>query len=258
MDARRTGLSDPPSYRLGDDGVVLTEQVARQFNVAVGDQVSLRNLEGDAAAFTVTGIVENYTMHYCYMTSAVYQAAYGESPQPNRVFVLSRSGNGELPASLLEDETVLSVTYTAKRAADIDTQLDVLTFVVVILIISAGVLIFVVLFSLNTINIEERRRELASIKVLGFYDRESADYIYRENVILTVAGAIVGLGLGFLLQRYIITTLEIDMFMFSRSLLWTSYAAAIALTFLFAAVVNLIMYPRLTQIDMVEALKAVE
>ena len=258
LEARRTGWDPPPSYALDDNGVILTEQIARQFGVDIGGSINLRTLEGDSATFTVSGIVENYTMHYCYMTPAVFERAYDQTPEPNRFFIISHSGQGELPQSLLEDKTVVSVMYTTVLAGEVDNQLDVLTFVVVILIASAGILIFVVLFSLTTINIEERRRELASIKVLGFTDRELASYIYRENIILTIAGAIVGIGLGFLLQRYIITTLEIDMFMFSRDLLWTSYLISLALTFCFAVAVNLMMYRPLTRIDMVEALKAVE
>jgi putative ABC transport system permease protein len=258
LNTRRTVFSPSRSYKLNDSGVILTEQIARQFAVEVGDTVSLRNFEGDSADFTVIGIIENYTLHYAYISPATYKSAYGEMPQANRVFVLSKSGHGELPQSLLDDPEVTAVMHTTVLSAEVDSELDVLTFVVVILIISAGILIFVVLFSLTTINIEERRRELASIEVLGFFDHELAAYIYRENIVLTVIGALVGIGLGILLQRYIITTLEIDMFMFSRDLLWTSYAIALVLTFIFATAVNLIMYRPLTRIDMVEALKAVE
>jgi putative ABC transport system permease protein len=258
MSSRSLVFSGSRQYRLTDDGVILTEQIARQFGVEVGEVVNLRTLEGDTASFTIIGIVENYTMHYCYMTAKTFETAYGIVPAPNRMLAVSVSGQGELPQSLLRNTSVRSVMYTTNMAADVASQLDVLTFVVVILIVSAGILIFVVLFSLNTINLEERRRELASIKVLGFFNRELASYIYRENVILTVVGAVTGIGLGFLLQRYIITTLEIDMFMFSRDILWTSFAVALALTFVFATGVNLIMYRPLTRINMVEALKAVE
>lgn len=258
MAPRKTGFSEPVPLTLGDDGVILTEQIARQFKVGVGDSINLRTLEGDSADFLITGIVENYTLHYCYMSSACYDRAFGEVAKPNRVFIKTVSGTGELPTALTNRSTVTAIMNTAKRAAEVSNQLDVLTFVVVILIISAAVLISVVLFSLTTINIEERRRELASIKVLGFFERELAAYIYRENIILTIVGAAVGIGLGFLLQRYIITTLEIDLFMFSRDLLWTSYAISLSLTFVFAAIVNLIMYGPLTRVNMVEALKAVE
>ena len=256
--SRRSGISPSTSYTLTDEGVILTEQIARQFGVGVGGSINLRTLEGESASFTVIGIIENYTMHYCYITPNAYASAFGDTPKPNRMFVRTLSGTGDMPQSLVDDSAVRSIMYTRKLANDVANQLDVLTFVVVILIISAGILIFVVLFSLNTINIEERRRELASIKVLGFYDGELATYIYRENIILTTVGAAFGILLGILLQRYIITTLEIDMFMFSRDLFWTTYAISLALTFVFAAFVNLIMYRPLTRINMVEALKAVE
>ena len=256
--ARQTGFAPPASYRLTDTGVILTEQVARQFGVSIGDTINLRTLEGDSASFTVTGIVENYTLHYVYMTPSAYASGFGEPTVPNRLLMMLSDSSVRLPPAFIDDAAVVAVLYSADLASSLDTQMDVLNFVVVILIASAGILIFVVLFSLTTINIEERRRELASIEVLGFTDRELAAYIYRENIVLTILGTLLGIGLGFLLQRYIITTLEIDMFMFSRAIFPTSYAISIALTFAFAAAVNLIMYRPLTRIDMVESLKAME
>ena len=257
LSSRESLFNPSVSYQLDDSGVLLTEQIARQFGVGIGDTITLRTLEGESATFVVAGIIENYTMHYCYVSPAVYERSFGEVPEPNRMMIRTRD-SVDLPSALVSDPAVRSVAYTRAVASNVAEQLDVLTFVVVILIVSAGVLIFVVLFSLNTINIEERRRELASIKVLGFYDGELATYIYRENVILTTVGAAFGLVLGFLLQRYIITTLEIDMFIFSRDILWTSYVISIVLTFVFAFFVNMIMYRPLTRINMVEALKAVE
>jgi len=258
LSERKTGLATPRSFALSDSGVILTEQIARQFGAGEGDRITLRTLENKQAEFTVTGIVENYVLHYVYMTPAVYQAGFGEAVEPNRLLARFSPPATELPQSLTVAEDVSAVTYSADTADNLRDQLDVLTFVVLILILSAAALIFVVLFSLTTINIEERRRELASIEVLGFFDRELAAYIYRENIVITVAGALLGIGLGVLLERYIITSMEIDVFMFSRDLLWPSFVIAVALTFLFSAVVNLLMYRSLTRIDMVESLKAVE
>ena len=119
-------------------------------------------------------------------------------------------------------------------------------------------LVFVVLFSLTTINLEERGRELATIKVLGFYDWELAAYIYRENSLLTIIGTVLGLLLGIVLQRYIITTMETDVLMFSRDLLWQSYVYSAGLTIFFAAVVNLVMFRHISKIDMVSSLKSIE
>jgi putative ABC transport system permease protein len=133
-----------------------------------------------------------------------------------------------------------------------------LNIVVWVLIISAGALAFVVLYNLNNININERRRELATIRVLGFYNNELAAYVYRENIILTMIGTLVGVGFGILLHRYVITTVEIDIVMFGRNIDPSSYVYSILLTFLFSAIVNFVMYFKLKKINMVESLKNVE
>jgi putative ABC transport system permease protein len=258
MNKRPESFAPEQVYQLDDSGVILTEQLARQFNVGIGDVIHLRTLDNEEADFKVTGIVENYVLHYIYMTPAAFSAGFGKSVEPNQLMAFMAPGQSEVPQSLTDYEYVTAVSYMSESADRLRDQLDILSFVVAILIISAAALIFVVLFSLTTINIEERRRELASIEVLGFTDRELAAYIYRENIIVTLAGTLAGVGLGVLLQRYIIITMEIDVFMFARDLLWTSYALSIILTLFFAIVVNLGMYRSITRINMVEALKAVE
>ncbi|MCL1879146.1 MAG: FtsX-like permease family protein [Actinomycetia bacterium] len=258
MRERPTGFGEPRSFSLTDDGVILTEQIARQMGVQEGDQVTMRTLGNASGKFKVVGIMENYVLHDVFMTPAVYQAGFKEDCQPNRLLAIMNPDVQTLPQSLEDAADITAVTYSADSAEMLRQQLDVLNLEVIILILSAAALIFVVLFSLTSINIEERRRELASIEVLGFYDRELASYIYRENIIITVVGALAGLGLGVLLQRYIITSMEIDTFMYSRDLLWTSFVIAVALTFAFSAIVNLLMYRSLTRINMVESLKAVE
>jgi len=256
--SRATAFNPAVSYSLTDGGVILTEQIARQLGVEVGGQVTLRTLEGVEATLPVEGIVENYTLHYVYMTADTYAQAFGTTPTPNRILGFLPAGQAKLPASVANDPDVTAVSYMSDQTASLNNQLNVLTFVIIILVAAAAALIFVVLFSLTTINIEERRRELASLEVLGMTDREIAAYIYRENIVITLIGTLVGLGLGFLLQRYVITTLEIDVFMFSRDILWTTWVFSIALTLFFALIVNLGMYRSLVRIDMVEALKAVE
>ena len=133
-----------------------------------------------------------------------------------------------------------------------------LNIVVVVLIVSAGLLAFVVLYNLNNINISERRAELATIKVLGFYDKEVGEYVYRENVILTILGIIAGIGLGIVLHRYVIMTAEVDLIMFGRSIYTASYIYSILLTIGFAIMINFLMFFQLKKIDMVESLKSTE
>jgi len=251
-------LSETSAYQLDDTGVVITEQIARQTGVVVGDTITLRGINDDGAQFVVSGICENYVYHYVFMTTAAFEEGFGRLFEPNQILGVMSSGSIEMPESLTALEAVSGVTYTQKMADDFSSITDVLGFVMVILILSAAVLLFVVLFSLNTINREERARELASIKVLGFFNRELAAYIYREGFILTIIGIAFGIILGIGLERYLITIIEIDVFMFSRDILFTSYLYSVALTALFALVINLLLYRSLTQIDMVAALKAIE
>ena len=133
-----------------------------------------------------------------------------------------------------------------------------LNYVIILLIVSAGALAFVVLYNLTNVNISERMREIATIKVLGFYDLEVSAYIYRENIILTLIGTLVGLGLGIILHQFIMTTVEMDMMMFGRKIQSLSYIYAAGLTFVFAILVNLAMYYKLKNVQMVESLKSVD
>jgi len=276
---RAEGLfSEAQHHQLNNAGIIMTEQIARQLGVDVGDILTFRNLDDEEAEFTVGGISENYVYHYVFMTAAVYEAGFGKDYEPNQILGVLTSGSGNegsienesmadgedlaesegLAESLMALSAVSGVSFSKKLADDFASISDVLEFVMVILILSAAALLFVVLFSLNTINREERTRELASIKVLGFQSRELASYVYREGLILTVIGIAFGLLLGVGLERYIITTIEIDVFMFSRDILLPSYVYSVLLTALFALVVNLVLYRPLTRIDMVSSLKAIE
>ncbi|MCI8674369.1 MAG: ABC transporter permease [Lachnospiraceae bacterium] len=163
-----------------------------------------------------------------------------------------------LSERLLKDDMVESVQMAGALQRTVQDMLKSLDMVIWVLIISAGLLAFVVLYNLNNINITERRRELATLKVLGFYDGEVAAYVYRENIYLTVIGIGVGVVLGIILHRYVILTCEIDMMMFGRNIRVMSYGYSVLITVLFSLFVNLVMFFRLRKIDMVESLKSVE
>ena len=150
------------------------------------------------------------------------------------------------------------MTYSKDFESQLNDMLGALDTVIVVLVISAGLLAFVVLYNLNNINITERKRELATLKVLGFYPKEVAEYVYRENIILTVAGALVGIGLGKLLHRFIISTVEIESAMFGRNIDFSSFIYGFLITVAFSLFVNGVMYFKLKRIDMVESLKSVE
>lgn len=248
------------TYTLGDDGAIITEKIAKEFGVSAGDTIVLKTSEKDIE-IPVAAVCENYLSHYIYLTPKLYRTVFEEEPEYNSIFVKTENGLAEaetLGEELLKNDAVLNVTYTKSLEEQLDNMLGALDIVIVVLIVSAGMLAFVVLYNLNNININERRREMATIKVLGFYDGEVAAYVYRENILLTVIGAIAGIFIGKFLHVFIITTVEVDACMFGRSIKTASYIYGTLFTVGFSILVNVVMYFKLKKIDMVESLKSVE
>ncbi len=201
--------------------------------------------------------------HYIYFTPACYEEVYGEEPEYNSILfeVEDSDVNADLEKigrNLLKQDGALSVSYTHDIEKQLDDMLRSLNLVIVVLIISAGMLAFVVLYNLNTVNIAERKRELATLKVLGFYNMEVAEYVYRENILLTFLGAVVGAVLGRFLHLFIIETVEVDSAMFGRNINMPSYIYSLILTVTFSMLINGVMYFKLKKIDMVESLKSIE
>lgn len=248
-------------YHIQDDGVILTEKMANTLEVSSGDTIYL-GADGSEKEVTVTAVCENYMEHYVYMSPEFYQELYGEEPEYNSIlFDLKDASAQELSQAgeeLLKYDGVMNVTYTNSIEDQLNTMLQSLDLVIVVLIVSAGLLAFVVLYNLNNINITERRRELATLKVLGFYDTEVSSYVYRENIMLTIFSIVVGIVLGALLHRFVITTVEVDAVMFGRVVKWQSYLYSALFTTAFSLFVNWVMYYKLKKIDMVESLKSVE
>lgn len=246
---------------LTDDGVILTEQISKKLGIDAGDEIIIH--EGDKeASVTVSAITENYMTHYLYMTPELYKELFQEESEYNS-FLLSMSELSEkdqmnIGNRLLQLNATTGIDYISNFKNLLENVLVSLNIVIWVLIIAAGALAFIVLYNLNNININERRRELATIKVLGFYNPETAAYIYRENIILTIIGSIVGVFMGIFLHRYVITTVEIDLVMFGRNIDFSSYIYSILLTFFFSAFVNFVMYYKLKKINMVESLKSIE
>jgi putative ABC transport system permease protein len=210
----------------------------------------------------VSAITENYMTHYVYMTPALYETVFKEKADYNEYFLMmpevDKGEMLEVGNDLLKLPATAGVFYTSHFQELLSNILVSLNIVVWVLIIAAGALAFVVLYNLNNININERRRELATIKVLGFYNNEMAAYVYRENILLTIVGAAFGVIFGILLHHFVIITVEIDMVMFGRNIDPTSYLYSILLTFFFSAFVNFVMFFKLKKINMVESLKSVE
>lgn len=249
-------------YTLSEEGIVLTEKMARLLDVSEGDSISLELDEGEWYDVTIAAICENYMYHYVYMTPGVYEKLTGSAPEYGTVVYDAGGTAGEeqsgLGQKILSYDAALGITYTSGFRARLDEMLETLDSVIYVLIISAGLLAFVVLYNLNNININERKRELATIKVLGFYDGEVAAYVYRENVLLTIIGAGLGCVLGIILHRFVILTVEVEMCMFGRNINLPSFLLAVLFTVGFSVVVNFVMYFKLKKIDMVESLKSVE
>lgn len=249
-------------YELDNEGVVVTEKLAKLLDISEGDTIYLKDGETKRLEVKVSHIAENYYFHYVYMTSEVYRELYGEKPEYTEVFTVNRSKDEEFEEEFqkkyMEVDGILNVTMLSTmegRIADMIRSMDTIIYVIVI---AAGMLAFVVLYNLNNINISERRRELATLKVLGFYEREVSQYVFRENIVLTLIGALVGVGFGLLLHRFVILTAEIDLMMFGREIKFMSYFYSICLTFLFSLLVNLFMHFKLRKLDMVESMKSVE
>ena len=263
----RTRIGSSP-LSLSGSGVLLTEKAADMLSVKVGDSIYVERLDSagdttsDAVPRTVTGITEQYVAHFLYISPDLYRRVFDDRPAWNGVLgkaaVTEEAAQEALSEALLGEDAVTTVQFADDIVSSFDDMLNSLNSVVLVLILSAGMLAFIVLYNLTNLNVLERRREIATIKVLGFYESEVDAYIYRETAALTALGCVLGLLLGVGLARFVITTVEVDVVMFGRAIHPMSYAYSAALTLLFAVVVNLAMRPRLRKIDMVESLKSVE
>jgi putative ABC transport system permease protein len=249
-------------YTLGDEGAIVTEKLADELNLKAGDRIIVKDEDNGTVEIPIAEVCENYLYHYIYLSPTLYQELFDKAPDYNCVMVITKDGDEtelqQAGSDILECDGALSVTYTYTLAEQVDNMLGALDLVIIVLIVSAGMLAFVVLYNLNNININERKRELATIKVLGFYDGEVAAYVYRENVLLTIVGAFAGVFIGKLLHGFIIGTVEVDSCMFGRSIKMGSFVYGILFTVAFSVLVNGVMYFKLKKIDMVESLKSIE
>lgn len=247
---------------LTDDGVILTEKLANKIGVVVGDEIFIKTSEYDKKTVKVIGICENYLNHYMYMSPALYKTVFETEPAYNSIYVNLNSSSADVESAIskkvLSQNGVTAVYISSDMLTRFKDTIKSVNYVVIILIISAGLLSFIVLYTLTNINISERMREIATIKVLGFYDREVSAYVFKENVILTLIGSVIGLVLGYYLSIFVIRTAEVDVIMFGREIYPLSFVAAAFLTIVFAFFVNFVMLKKIKNINMVEALKTVE
>ena len=247
---------------LDDSGVVVTAKLAETLSIKAGDEINMRT-GGEDHFMRVIGVADNYVYHYVYITAAYYETVFGKAMQYNGFMGNLKDGLTDetmdaMSTQLLSDSRMYTVRTIESIYDSVRDSLSILNYVVLVLILGSGMLTFVVMLNLTNINIGERMRELATLRVLGFYDKEMYDYIFRENNALSVIGAFVGLLFGKIMHLFVIRTCEVDMVMFVRSAKPLSYVYAFALTIVFSLIVNLLMRPKVRAIDMVESLKSAE
>ena len=260
------------AIKLDDTGAVITEQFAENTDTKIGDKIWIENADGVRVEIPVANITENYTFSYVYVSENLYQYLFQEKVGYNYAVATvsptiledskSVSGKASQKASfateLMAYDAINAVAYVSDTASTLDEVIGVLSIVIMIFVVAAGILAYIVLYNLNNINISERHRELATIRVLGFHDNELSAYIYRENIILTITGIALGMGLGVIVHKLFITYCAVDTVMYAQKLPWYCFIFAALLTAFFAIVVNAMMKKKMRKIDMVESLKAIE
>lgn len=243
------------------DSVVLTEKLCETLGVREGDTVTLTDADGKEADFVVTGVCENYISGFAFVSTEKYESSFGR-PEYRVVLAATEEHTqqvrDELSRKLLESDSVLRLSFSDTVRESFSNTVKSLDSIVIVLIVSAGLLAVIVLYNLTNINICERKKELATLKVLGFTDRETGAYIFRETVILCVLGILLGLVLGIGLHAFVVRTAEVDSVMFGRSISWLSYLLSAVITVLFTAAVDLFMRKKVNSVDMVAAMKANE
>lgn len=253
-------MDDHTPLELTDDGVIISQKMSNVLKAKAGDSFSVVNSDGSKTELKVTGVTENYAMNYIYMTPTLHRNVYGEEPSYNMIYANIPDGveTSDLSTELLDDSDILGIAYSSDTMGRFVDTIGSLKSIVIVLIVSAGLLAFIVMYNLVNINVNERKRELATIKVLGFYDREVSSYIYRENNVAVLFGIILGLILGIFLEKFVVSVAEVDAVMFISDMAWWCYAVSALITAIFALIVTIVVHFSLKKIDMVESLKAIE
>lgn len=248
-------------FSLAENSVIITEKLSMNLNVKIGDAIWVKYLDKEERhPVKITGITKNYVFNYIYLGKSAYETAFHAPPEYNQFLVITADGQSTdaITSHLTGLSGIAAVSFTEELMGNIKTTISSIDSIIWILIIAAGLLAFVVLYNLTNINIGERQRELATLKVLGFYNKETYSYIFRETMILSIVGCLAGLVFGIFLYRALVMTVEPDILLLTRDLTWKGYLAAAALTMFFTWIVNQCMKPKIKGIDMLESLKSVE
>ncbi|WP_331670162.1 FtsX-like permease family protein [Anaerocolumna sp. AGMB13020] len=243
---------------LNDSGVVLTEKLAEVLGLGKGDTLSVKDTDNNVYSLTVSAVTENYTSHYIYMSNELYDKIFSEAPAYNTIVSDFMGDKDTLSEHLIDSGLVLNVVYTGdvlEKAIESNNSLD---SIILLIVVVASLLAIIVLYNLTSINISERLREIATLKVLGFTDQEANGYIYREAIILTIISACVGLVLGIYLHDFIVGIVERDQMILSREISWVSYGLSWLITMAFSLIMQMVTYFKLRTVEMLESLKSVE
>lgn len=240
--------------------IVISEKLADLAGVKVGDTVTLSVSDTDSGSVKVVGLVENYVMNYVYMTGETYNQIFTDPFEPTTLLVRLNEDVDEysISASISKERDVASVSVISDTRSMIDNMMVSLNYVVALILICAGALAFIVLFNLGNINITERVREIATIKVLGFHSGETGAYVFRENVILSIMGIIIGLPLGVLLHAFVMAQIRVDMVTFKVVIHPISFVFTVIMVMLFTLITDLVLRRKIARIDMAESLKSIE
>ncbi len=240
--------------------VVINAGLAENLGISIGDVIQLRDEEYGTLEAAVSGIADNYVQNYVYLSTECYQEQFDEQPEYNALYVRGHEGADpyEEGALLLEDDEVGNVAINQATRDQVDSMMSRLDYIVVVVVACAGALAFIVLYNLTNINITERVREIATIKVLGFYRNETASYVFREINILSVLGSLAGLLMGKALHAFVISQIQIDAMYFSGRITLLSYVISLCMTLVFTVSISFGMRPKLHRIDMAESLKSIE
>ena len=239
---------------------ILSNKIAKTYDLSVGDTVIFRDENNHSMELKLSGIAENYLYNFVYITTQTYEACLGEKPEIKSIYMNLAEGVDphQMTADFMKEETVASAMVSSDSKERFTSMIESLDLLIVVITVCAGCLAFIVLYNLTNINITERIREIATIKVLGFYRNETASYVFRENLILTAFGAIAGLFLGKLFHAFVMSQVQVDQVSFAIRILPKSYLFSVVLTFVFAVLINFCMTGKLDRVSMTESLKSVD
>lgn len=245
-----------------DGEIVICRKLSKQYGVEIGDEILIRDNDMNEFSVKVSAVVENFVHNYAYVSQSTLEKGFGKALTYKAAYVKVASDDDsairDSAAKALDQDNVLAVSINNDFRTRVSNMMSSLDYVIILVIVCAGALAFIVLYNLTNINITERIREIATIKVLGFYPNETSSYVFRENIFLTAISSVIGLGLGKLLHAFVMSQIKIDLLFFPSRISLQSCIISIVFTFLFAILVNLVMMRRLDKINMAESLKSIE